>query len=165
MRVTLARHRSPNLRSECQSIATRQLEALTVPSTHNVANNCIYFQSHLLVGTNSTAIDLMTMKDYFFSASATSNPPFVIVGCCDCRWLLKDLSIPRAPEYMSHKNIIAIHFHIWTWYNPIIGIFRACRGISMKILIYGRQRRHRHLISPTRHGSMAHSEMRCLQVW
>ena len=74
---------SPNLRPECRSIVTRQLEALTVPSMHCVANNCIYFQSHLLAGTNSIAIDLMTMKDYFFSASATSNPPF-LVGCCDC---------------------------------------------------------------------------------
>ena len=55
-------------------------------------------------------------------------------------------------ENMSHKNIMTIYFHIWTWYNPIIAIFRACRGISIKILIYGRQRRHRHLISPTRHG-------------
>ena len=29
-------------------------------------------------------------------------------------WLRNDLSIPRAPENMSHKNIITIYFHIWT---------------------------------------------------
>ena len=32
------------------------------------------------------------------------------------------------------------------------------------MLIYGRQRRHRHLISPTRHGCTTHSEVRYLQV-
>ena len=29
-------------------------------------------------------------------------------------WLRTDLSVPRAPENMSHKNIITIYFHIWT---------------------------------------------------
>ena len=67
-------------------------------------------------------------------------------------------------QKMLHRNIVAIYFYIWTWYNPIIGIFRACRDISIKILIYGRRRRHCHLISPTRHGCAAHSEMRYLQV-
>ena len=119
--VTLARHQSPNLRPECRIIATRKLDSLTVPSPHYVSNNCIYFQSHLLAGTASIAIDLMTMKDYFFSGHwppalglATSILPFFLVGFCDCRWLCNDFSIPRAPENMSHKNIITIHFHIWT---------------------------------------------------
>ena len=79
-------------------------------------------------------------------------------------WLHNDFSIPRAPENMSHETIITIYFHIWTSCNPIIGIFRACRGISIKRLIFGRQRRHRHLISPTRHGCTTHSEIRYLQV-
>ena len=35
----------------------------------------------------------------------------------------------------------------------------ACRGISIKRLLHGRQRRYCYLISPTRHGCMAHSEM------
>ena len=56
----------------------------------------------------------MIMKDYLFSASAPSNPPFLPVGCCDCRRLRNDFSIPRAPENMSHKHIITIYFHIWT---------------------------------------------------
>ena len=69
-------------------IATRQLDALTVPSTHYVSNNCVYFQSYLLAGTNSIVIDLMTTKDLtVFSASA--NLPFLL-GWCDCRWLRSD---------------------------------------------------------------------------
>ena len=32
----------------------------------------------------------------------------------DSWWLRNDLSIPRAPENMSHENSIAIYFHIWT---------------------------------------------------
>ena len=59
---------------------------------------------------------------------------FFPLGCCDCRWLRNHLSIPRAPE-MSHKNIITIHFHIWTWYTPTIVISRACHGFSIKIYI------------------------------
>ena len=67
-------------------------------------------------------------------------------------------------QKMSHKTIITICFHIWT-YNHIIEIFRACRGISIKILIYGWQRRHRHLILPTQHGCTTHSGMRYLQLY
>ena len=74
----------------------------------------------------------MTMTAYFFSALATSNPSFLLAGRCDRRWLRNFLSSPRAPENMSHKNIITIHFHIWTKYNPVIAIFRACHGISIK---------------------------------
>ena len=61
-------------------------------------------------GTNSIAIDLITVKDrFFFSASATSpgppatiRSPFLLVVI---RWLHNDFSIPRAPENMSHENI------------------------------------------------------------
>ena len=60
--VILVRHRSPNLRPECRIIATRQLDAVAVPSAHYVSNNRIYFKSHRLAGTNAIAIDLMTMK-------------------------------------------------------------------------------------------------------
>ena len=99
----------------CKFRGDCMLHALTVPSTHYVSNNCIYFQSYLLVGTSSIAIDIMTMKDwFFFSTSDTSNLPFLLVGCCDCRWLRNDFSIPCAPEHMSHRNIVTIYFHIWT---------------------------------------------------
>ena len=88
----------------------------------------------LLVQT--ITIDLMAMKDYFFSASVPNNPPFLPVGAL---WLLVIAqwlcSIPRAPENMSHKNIITIHFHIWTWYIPTILISRACHGFSIKIYL------------------------------
>ena len=61
-------------------------------------------------GTNSIAIDLITVKDrFFFSASATSpgppatiRPPFLLVVI---RWLRNDFSIPCAPENTSHENI------------------------------------------------------------
>ena len=71
---------------------------------------------------------------FFFSASAQTIRHFFPLGRCDCRWLRNDFSIPRAPE-MSHKNIITIHFHIWTWYTPTIVISRACHGFSIKIYI------------------------------
>ena len=45
---------------------TRQLD-VTVPSTCYVSNNCIYLRTHLFAGTDSFAIDLMTMKDWSFS--------------------------------------------------------------------------------------------------
>ena len=48
-------------------IATRQLDAFTVLSTQYISNNCIYVRSHLFAGTNSIAVDLMTMKDWLFS--------------------------------------------------------------------------------------------------
>ena len=47
--------------------ATRQLDAFPVPSTHYVSNNCIYVRSHLFAGTDSIAIDLMTMEEWLFS--------------------------------------------------------------------------------------------------
>ena len=43
VRVTLARYRSPNLRTGCRFIATQQLDSLIVSSTPDVSNNCIYF--------------------------------------------------------------------------------------------------------------------------
>ena len=96
------------------------------------------------------------MRDFIFLCIGPHQQSTISSGCCwrqaaePASWLCNDLRIPRALENMSHKNII-IYFRIWTQYNIIIAIFRTCRGISIKILIYGRQRRHRHLISPTRH--------------
>ena len=56
---------------------------------------------------------------------------------------------------MSHKNIITIHFHIWTWYTPTILISRACHGLTIKnmysnIAIYGGHRGHRDQVAGTR---------------
>ena len=75
---------------------------------------------------------------------------FFPLGRCDCRWLRNDFSIPRAPENMSHKNIIMIHFHIWTWYTPTIVISLGPVTVFQykynngNLVIYGRHRRHRH---------------------
>ena len=87
VRVLHSRDTSHPICDLSRIIATRQLDAVTVPSTHYVSNNCIYFQPHLFAGTNSIAIDLMTLKDGFFSQHrhqpwATSNP--AISSC----WLL-----------------------------------------------------------------------------
>ena len=88
-RVPLAKYRSPNLRPGCRIIATHQLDSLPVPSTPYVFNICIYFQSNLLAGTNSIAIDLMTMKDYFFSASTIHHFfPLAVVIAGDCAMTL-----------------------------------------------------------------------------
>ena len=85
-------------------IATRQLNALTVPWSHNVSNNCIYIHSYLLrcYKLNCNRFNHCE-RPIFFSASATSdNPTFFLVVI---RWLRNDFSIPRAPENMSHENI------------------------------------------------------------
>ena len=90
-------------------IATRQLDAFTVPSTHYVSNNCIYIRSHLFAGTDSFAIDLMTMKDWSFSQHRPPDPRhqqschfflLAVVIAGDCAMT----SIPHAPENMSHKR-------------------------------------------------------------
>ena len=47
-------------------IATRQLNALTVSWSHTVSNNCITSIPTCFTGTNSIAIDLITVKDRFF---------------------------------------------------------------------------------------------------
>ena len=120
-RVTLALSGPPNLRPELdhrylifllfrQPITSTKLYLPSVRSIVLVKLNCNLFNHH---------------ERRFFSASArTSNPQLsLLVGCdsngrqrnqpCDCA-MHDDLSIPRAPENMSHKNIITIYFHIWT---------------------------------------------------
>ena len=87
-RVTLARHRSPNLRTGCRIIATQQLDSLTVPSTPYVFSNCIYFLSHLLGGTNTIAIDFNGHERLFFlsigpqQSAISSRWGAVIAGDC-----------------------------------------------------------------------------------
>ena len=92
-------------------IATRQLNALTVPWSHNVSNNSIYFHSYLLrwYKLNCNRFNHCERPIFSFSASAISpgppatiRPPFLLVVI---RWLRNDFSIPRAPENMSHENI------------------------------------------------------------
>ena len=135
--VTLARHRRP-ICDLSRIIATPQLHAFTVPSTHYVSHNCIYVRSHLFAGTDSIAIDLKTMKDWLFSQHRPPAPrhqqschffllAVVIAGDC-----AMTLAFHVLQKICRIKNIITIYFHIWTQYNPIFGIFRACRGISIK---------------------------------
>ena len=109
--VTLTLSGPPNLRPK--SNHSSLLDALTVPSTHCIPKIVFTLSPIYRACTNSSAIYLIIMKDLiFFSASATSNPPFHLVGC-DSWWLRNNLSIPRAPENMCYKNIITIYYHIW----------------------------------------------------
>ena len=90
---------------------------LTVPSTHYVPKIVFTFSPICCGCKNSIAIYLIIMRDliFFLSASArTSNPALRLLVGCDSNgrqrrlpepalWLRNDLSIPRAPENMSHK--------------------------------------------------------------
>ena len=149
------------------------LDSLTVPSTLYVPKIVFTFSPICRACTNSIAIYLIIMRDFFSASARTSNPPFLLVGCASLVVTAGSGTSLVIAQWLEHPtcsrkyvawNIIKTYFHIWTLYNPIIGIFRARRGISIKGLIYGRQRRHHHLISPTRHGGTAHSERRYLQV-
>ena len=98
-------------------VGSSLFDFLTVPSTHYVPKIVFTLSPICRACKNSIAIYLIIMRDliFFFSASArTSNPPLrLLVGCdSDGRqqrlpgpalWLRNDLSIPRAPENMSHK--------------------------------------------------------------
>ena len=92
-------------------IATRQLNALTVLWSHNVSNNCIYTHSYLLrwYKLNCNRFNHCE-RTIFFSQHRPPAPGqqrqsgrhFFLLWS---RWLRNDLSIPRAPENMSHENI------------------------------------------------------------
>ena len=87
--------------------------------------NCFPFSPTCRACTNSIAIYLIIMRDFIFLCIGPHQQSaihvFLLVGCDSWRWqaaepaswLCNDLSIPCAPENMSHKNII-IYFHIWT---------------------------------------------------
>ena len=100
-------------------IATRQLDALTVPWSHGVSNNCIHIHSHLLrwYKLNCNRFNHCE-RPIFFSASATSdNPPFLLVVTM---WLRNDLSIPRAPENVTWKyslKFIFLHLDVIYGYH------------------------------------------------
>ena len=86
--------RDPPISPSCDPdriFATRQLDALTVPWTHYVFNNCIFNSPTCFAGTNSIAIDLITMKDRFFSQH---RPPAIrhFSNSCDPMWLHNDHS-------------------------------------------------------------------------
>ena len=66
----------------------------------------------------------------FFSASAPNNPPFLPVGALWLPVIAQWLEHSTCSRNMSHKNIITIHFHIWTWYTPTIIMSRACHGFQ-----------------------------------
>ena len=58
------------------------LDAFSVPSTHYVPKIIFIFSPICCASTNSNAICSIIMKDLIiFPASATSNLPFLLVGC------------------------------------------------------------------------------------
>ena len=144
-------------------IATRQLWLFH----ETIMSPLIVFPSNptCFAGTNTIAIDLITVKNRFFSALATSNnPPFILVVI---KWLPNELSIPGAPEkYVTWEySLFFLNLEvIKAYYCDNLGSSGYCN----KILFYRRQRGmfmvHRHLKSPTRHGCTAHSEMLYLRV-
>ena len=93
-RVALAIYHSPNLRPGCRIITTQPLDSLTVSSAPYVANNCIYFKSHRLAGTNSIAIDLMTMEDFFLTICPQQSAIF-------SRW---QLLLPVIAQWLHHST-------------------------------------------------------------
>ena len=111
-------------------IATRQLDALTVPWTHNVSNNYNNIQSHLLhwYKCNSNRFNHHE-RQIFLNISHQRQS--AIPSCRDqviAQWL-KHSTCSR----MCHmKILITIYFYIWTWYKPIIAIIKARQGISIK---------------------------------
>ena len=87
--------------------------------------NCIYLQSDLSCLYKLNCNIFNHHKRFYFSLHlpAPAIRHFfwlaVIAGWWrqaaePASWLCNDLSIPRAPENMSHKTIITIYFHIWT---------------------------------------------------
>ena len=120
MRVSHSRCTGRPIFDQSRIIATRQLDAFTVPSTHYVSNNCIYVRSHVFTGTDSIVIDLMTMKDWLYSQHRPLAPrhqqsfyffllAVVIAGDCPITLAFHMLRI------ICHiKKIITIYFHIWT---------------------------------------------------
>ena len=89
-------------------IATRQLNALTVPWNHTISNNCIYIHSYLLrwYKLNCNRFNRCKRLIFFLSIGhqprATSDNPATISSCCACN----DFSIPRAPENVAWKYLL-----------------------------------------------------------
>ena len=96
------------------------LDSHTVPSTHIVPKIAFAFSPICRACTNSIAIYLIIMRDFIFLCIGPHQQSAISFGCCwrqaaePASWLRNDLSIPRAPQNKSHKNIITIYFHIWT---------------------------------------------------
>ena len=67
MRVSHSRGTGRPICNQGWIIATRQHESFSGPSIHYVSNNCIYVRSEVFAGTDSIAIDLLTLKDWLIA--------------------------------------------------------------------------------------------------
>ena len=106
-------------------VGSSLLDSLTAPSSHYVPKILFTSSPICRACTNSIAIYLIIMGDFIFlciglqqQSAISSGWLYLIAGWRQAAepasWLRNDLSIRRAPENMSHKNIITIYFHIWT---------------------------------------------------
>ena len=101
-------------------VGSSQLDSLTVPSTHFIPKIVFTISPICRACTNSIAIYLIIMWDFIFLCIGPPQQYAISSGSCwrqatePASWSRNDLSIPRAPANMSHKNIITIYFHIWT---------------------------------------------------
>ena len=95
----------------CRIIAARQLDALTVPWSHYVSNNCIYIQSHLLRWQKINCIRIT--RKYHFSQH---RPPatirhFFFLWSGD--WAMT-LAFHVLQKICHMEICITIYFYIWT---------------------------------------------------
>ena len=96
-------------------IATRQLNALTVPWSHNVSNNCIHIHSYLLrwYKLNCNRFNHCESPIFFLSIGhqprATSDNPAAISSCCDCAMTL---AFHVLQKICRMKKIIKIYLYI-----------------------------------------------------
>ena len=91
------------------------LDSLSVPSTHYVPKIVFTFSPIYRVCTNSIAIYFITMRDFVSLCIGPHQQSAISSGWLWWRqaaepasWLRNDLSISRAPENMSHQDIITI---------------------------------------------------------
>ena len=93
------KHRSPNLRPD----SDHRWSMLTISSTHNVSNNCIYSQFHLVCLHEVNCNWFITMKGRFFSQHQPPTTPLLL-------WLHDEFNMPPPPppqkkKGKSHKDI------------------------------------------------------------
>ena len=97
-----------------QIIATRRLNALTVPWSHYISKNFIYIQSHLLRCYKLNCNQLNHHERPIFSQH---RPPatirhFFVLCLSDCAMTL--IAFHMLQKICSVKIFITIYFYIWT---------------------------------------------------
>ena len=112
-------------------IATRQLNALTVPWSHYVSKNCIYIQSHLLrwYKLNCNRFDHREKPIFSQHRPPATIRHFFLLRSGDCAMTS---AFHMLQKICRVKLFITIYFYTWTQHKPIVAIIKACRSISIK---------------------------------